>query len=384
MQINKNFNGTNIYLSHKYVMNKEINMPYKIICILLPFISVCQAMVPGYNFTNEDFIEYAKKIPEARSCCLIYSQDSQAQLSGVLIAPHIIATAAHGLTSILAKTPPRLVQKGFVGVSLNNTFVQFDQNTAYRGDFAYIDARYLDGEYAQASRYDIAFIILERPIVDRPAIPLLTTLNIPKDVTFTVVSHGTSDLNSFWDILKFWEHSITFLKRAYDLLEWTPVSSPRVLTEDIQLVRTLAYSSIFFDARKTYRPYTIYDNSIFQRTMCAVYKWQKNGRQPFALALPGTSGSPVFARINQKLYLIGIIVAYAPIKGQFLAPNGTSELQKILYNPKAAIGEYHTIFALFYKENTTNRSLFPERASFILDPNVHKMLGIQTNYRYYG
>ncbi|HCU07352.1 MAG TPA: hypothetical protein DIC42_07260 [Holosporales bacterium] len=356
----------------------NVNMPYKIIFWLVPFICALKAMAPGYNFTNDDFIEYAKKIPEARSCCLIYSQDSQAQLSGVLIAPHIIATAAHGLTSILSNKPSRLVQKGFVSVPLQNSFVQFDKNTAYRANFAYIDARYLDGEYAAASRYDIAFITVEWPVIDRPAIPLLPILDIPKDVTFTIVSHGTSDLNSFWDILKFWKPSITFLKRAYDLLEWTPVSSPRVLKEDIQLIRTLAYSSIFFDARKTYRPYTVYDNSIFQRTMGAVYKWQQNGRPPFALALPGTSGSPVFARINQKLYLIGIVVAYAPIKGQFLAPNGTSELQKILYNPKAAIGEYHTIFALFYKENTTDHSTFPGGSNFMLDPNVQRILGMPT------
>lgn len=357
-----------------------VNMTYRIIFMFIPFMCVLKAMVPGYNFTNDDFIEYAQKIPEARSCCLIYSQDSQAQLSGVLISPYIIATAAHGLTPILANKPARLVQKRFVRVPLLNSFVQFDKKIAYRANFAYIDARYLDGEYAEASRYDIAFITLDRPVVDRPAIPLLPILDIPKDVTFTVVSHGTSDLNSFWDILKFWKPKPTFLKRAYDLFEWTPVSAPRVLKEDIQLIRTLAYSSIFFDARKTYRPYTVYDKAIFQRTMCAVYKWQQSGRPPFALALPGTSGSPVFARINHKLYLVGVIVAYAPIKSKFLAPDGTSELQKILYNPKAAIGAYHTIFALFYKENTTSHSAFPEGAHFMLDPNVQRILGIQNAY----
>lgn len=351
-------------------------MLYKITLMLLPFVCALKAVAPGYNFTQNDFVEYAKRIPEARSCCLIYSQDSQAQLSGVLISPYVIATAAHGLTSILANKPSRLVQKGFVRVPLHNSFVQFDESAVYRANFAYIDARYLDGDYAETSRYDISFITLERPVIDRPAIPLLPKLDIPQDVTFTVVSHGTSDLNSFWNILTFWKPGITFLKRAYDLLEWTPVSSPRVLKEDIQLIRTLAYSSIFFDARKTYRPYTVYDNAIFQRTMCALYQWQKNGRPPFALALPGTSGSPVFVRIDQKLYLIGIVVAYAPIKGKLLAPDGTSELQKILYNPKAAIGEYHTIFALFYKENTIDPSLFSEGSNFVLDPNVQRILHI--------
>lgn len=351
-------------------------MLYKTILILISFLSALKAMVPGYNFTDDDFIEYAKKIPEAKSCCLIYSQDSQAQLSGVLIAPNVIATAAHGLVSILANKPPRLVRKGFVSVPLQNTFAQFDQNSSHRAHSAYIDQRYLDGDHASASRYDIAFIVLDRPVLDRTSIPLLPELDIPKDVTFTVVSHGTSDLNSFWDVLKFWKPSITFLKRAYDLLEWTPVSSPRILREDIQLVRTLAYSSIFFDARKTYRPYTVYDKSIFQRTMCAVYKWQQSGRPPFALALPGTSGSPVFARINDKLYLAGIVVAYAPIKGSFLAPHGTSELKRILHDPKAAIGEYQTIFALFYKEDTTTNSAFDGGASFVIDPNVQKILGI--------
>jgi len=338
-------------------------------------------MVPGYNFTNDDLIEYAKKIPEAQSCCLIYSQDSQAQLSGVLIAPNIIATAAHGLVSILAKTTPRLVHKGFVSVPLQNTFVQFDKDKSYRAHSAYIDHRYLDGEHAAATRYDIAFIVLERPILSRPSIPLFPKLDIPKDVTFTVISHGTSDLNSFWDVLKFWKPSITFLRRAYDLLEWTPVSSPRILKEDIQLVRTLAYSSLFFDARKTYRPYTVYDQSIVQRTMSAIYKWQQTGRPPFALALPGTSGSPVFARINNKLYLTGIVVAYAPIQSSFLAPHGTSELNRILYDPKAAIGKYQTIFALFYKEDTITKSTFNKGATFVIDPNVGRILGITLTIR---
>lgn len=352
----------------------QIIMPYKVILMLVFFFCPLKAMVPGYNFTDDDFIKYAKKIPEAKSCCLIYSQDSQAQLSGVLIAPNVIATAAHGLVSILANNPPRLVREGFVSVPLKNTFVQFDKDKTSRAHSAYIDQRYLDGEHAAASRYDIAFIVLDRPVLDRQPIPLLPELDTPKDITFTVVSHGTSDLNSFWDVLKFWKPSITFLKRAYDLLEWTPVSSPRILREDINLVRTLAYSSIFFDARKTYRPYSVYDSSIFQRTMCAIYKWQKTGRPPFALALPGTSGSPVFARIKDKLYLAGIVVAYAPIKGSFLAPFGTSELKKILHDPKAAIGEYQTIFALFYKEDTTNNSEFDGGFSFVIDPNVQKIL----------
>ncbi|PIZ32372.1 MAG: hypothetical protein COY39_05720 [Alphaproteobacteria bacterium CG_4_10_14_0_8_um_filter_37_21] len=344
--------------------------------ILIFSLSALHAMVPGHNFTDDDFIQYAKKIPEAKSCCLIYSQDSQSQFSGVLIAPNVIATAAHGLVSILANNPPQLVRNGFVSVPLHNTYAQFDEGKSYRVHSAYIDQRYLDGDHALASRYDIAFITLERPILDRASIPLLPELDMPQDVTFTVVSHGISDLQSFWDVLKFWKPPITFLKRAYDLLEWTPVSSPRILGEDIQLIRTLAYSSIFFDARKTYRPYTVYDKSTFQRTMNAVYKWQKNGRPPFALALPGTSGAPVFARIHNTLYLAGVIVAYAPIKGNFLAPHGTSELKRILHNPKAAIGEYHTIFALFYKENTTTKSALKDGTTFVIDPNVKKILGM--------
>lgn len=332
------------------------------------------SMVPGYNYTNDDFIKFADNFEESKSCCAILSQDARSQLSGVLVTKNLVATAAHGLTPLFQRKEIVQTGTGFVEVRLNETYVQFDKTKRVRVKSAYVDQRYLfEEDKTEFGKYDIAFLRLEYPVLDRRSIPLEENLDVPKDPTFIVISHGTSDLSSFWDYLTFWKPSVTFLKRAFSLLEWTPFVSSKISNEDVKFIRTLLYSSIFFDARKTYRPYDINAAPIHQRTMDAIANWKNNGQSPFALSLPGTSGSPVFLKIEGKLHLIGLVVAYAPLNGQFSAPKGTSELDHILRNPKRAIGQYQTVLALFYKQNTLQNSKFPQGKYFVMDETVKRI-----------
>lgn len=332
-------------------------------------------MVPGYNYTNDDFIKFADNFEESKSCCAIISRDARSELSGVLITKNLVATAAHGLTSLFGKKEIVQSGTGFIEVKLNETYVQFDEKKRFRVKSAYVDQRYLfEEDKAEFGKYDIAFLRLEYPVLDRPSIPLEENLDVPQDPTFIVISHGTSDLSSFFDFLTFWKPGLTFLKRAFSLVEWTPFVSPKTSNEDVKFIRTLLYSSIFFDARKTYRPYDVDADPIHQRTMDAVLNWKKNDQPPFALSLPGTSGSPVFLKTKGKLNLIGLVVAYAPVNGQFLAPKGTSELDRILRNPKNAIGQYQTVLALFYKQNTLQNSSFPKGKYFVMDENVQRII----------
>lgn len=336
--------------------------------------SFVQAMVPGHNFSNKDLIEYAQKFKQSNASCMIISQDSGGQLSGVLIAPNVVATAAHGMVGALHNSPYNIALKGLIKVTLSDTYIQFHEHEPMRkAKYALIDQRYLDGGLSRTTRYDIAFIILQNPVFDKPPAPLAKKLALPKQAIFTVISHGNSDIRSIWDRLIFWRTQHTFIKRAFSLLEWAPyIRSSSMSMDDIQMIRTLSYASLFFDARKTFKSFTIHDDPIYQRTMQAIENWNQNGRPPFALALPGTSGSPVFAHIEGGLALFGIISAFAPMR-EFLAPRGTSELEKILHNPKGAIGKYQTIFASLYKENT-HIILEGDYIYFELDPIVVDIL----------
>lgn len=323
-------------------------------------------MIAGYNFKDKDFIKYANQFKESdAACAIVYPQG---ELSGVLIRNDLVITAAHGAVHMGPQIFSRNIF-GFVTLKADNVYVIFNNSERVKVDKIYVDARYLTEDKAEYGKYDIAFLKLEKRVKKNAPVSLHAKICLSKNASsFVVVSHGMSDQRSFLDSII----GRSYKRRAFALLEWSAFYVQMRSIGNIDFKRSLLYSSIFFDARKTYVENLPLDaDNTDQRTMDALRQWYNMDRPPYALALPGTSGSPIFLKNHDdSLTLIGLVVAYAPIRQNTVIKGDLHTY--LLANPKAAIGKFQTIFCLLYKENVLENT--DSNISFTLDPIVEKML----------
>ncbi|CAO5675262.1 MAG: hypothetical protein NEHIOOID_00499 [Holosporales bacterium] len=334
--------------------------------ILFASFNFAYGMIAGYTYQEKDFINYANQFKESdAACAIVYPQG---ELSGVLIRDDLVITAAHGAVNM----GPQSFQKnivGFVTLKADNVYVIFNNSERVKVDSVYVDGRYLTEDKAEYGKYDIAFLKLEKPVKKHKPVPLSPKICLSKQTaSFVVVCHGMSDHRSFLDSII----GRSYKRRAFALLEWSAFYVHMRSLGNVDFNRSLLYSSIFFDARKTYVENLPIDaDNTDQRTMEALRLWYEADRPPYALALPGTSGSPIFLKnTDQSLTLIGLVVAYAPIRQNTIIKGDLHTY--LLTNPKAAIGKFQTIFCLLYKENVLENT--QTHVSFTLDPIVVKIL----------
>lgn len=335
--------------------------------ILFFYATTVYGMLSGYNYKDDDFIQYANSFQESKSTCAVVHKNGE--LSGVLIAENLVITAAHGAVH-MGKGSPQQTIIGLVALDAEDVYVIFDNKERIKVEKIYIDARYLMQDKAEYGKYDVAFFKLEKRVKKRKPITLAKKLCVDKNnASFVVISHGMSDQTSFLDFL----YKKPYVRRAFALTEWSPFYVNMKSPGNVEFIRSLLYSSIFFDARKTYQENLGIDaENTLQRTMEALKKWYDQDRPPFALALPGTSGAPIFLNNHQELSLLGLVVAYAPIQQNTMLRSDTH--QYLLMNPQAAVGNFQTIFCLLYKENVLENT--HTHIMLELDPIVQKVLNL--------
>lgn len=248
--------------------------------------SFALAMMSPQKHSLEEYIAIGKDYP---SVCLIEDEINHISLTGVLIAPDIVLTCAHGIR-----------KNGIYRLTFSR------QQTATSA-VALIDPRYLK----QGSKFDLALLRLDQPIAIHPS-KMCEHLQISLPLITVVFQQG--------------------LKRGFYFYELDKFSDASSLEEE----RHLQLSSIFFNPYGDI-PSTATDEMRL-RTQEAVSNWKRYGQGPYALALPGSSGSPVFVHYEGRPILLGIITSFSTLDGKVYTPLYAQE----------AFGWYQTIFIPLY------------------------------------
>jgi hypothetical protein len=304
------------------------------------------AIVSDGIHNNSDYIQLAHEHPSFESACSIYDSHTNISQSGVLIAPNIVATAAHGIASILNKT--QAIASAATLVPVDGVRVTFDLNgyhPSYEVESVLIDSRYLYNILGVEAKYDIALLKLKENVMDiRPA-KIFNNAEVPSNSPLFVVTFGNADQPSQY-----------FSKRAFMLYEMDSFFPSPFDDETLELYRSELVSSLFFKPNETLKKPTANTDEITARTYEATQNWLAQGKKPYGLALPGTSGAPVFTTLTvngkKEDFLLGIVTSFSHLSGKFQAPKGQAEYEYILKNKDKAFGQYQTIFALFYQEDS--------------------------------
>ena len=303
-------------------------------------------MVSDGIHNQQAYINLAKERSSFESACSIHDQKTFISQTGVLIAPNIVATAAHGIASILSKSDSALKSPTTI-VPVENLNITFDTNgwcSVYHAESVLIDSRYLNNLPGVEAKYDIAFIRLKEDVRGIEPAKVFSSAEVPLNSPLYVVTFGNADLSKD-----------SLLKRAFRLYEMDTFFSHPFDEEALALNRSVLVSSLFFKPSESLKKPSLNSDESTIRTYEATQNWLKGGKGPYGLALPGTSGAPVFITltINGKTqdYLFGMVTSFAHLSGHHQAPKGQSEYQYILENREKAAGEYQTIFALFYEED---------------------------------
>lgn len=329
--------------------------------------------------TTQDYINFSQA-NVFDSVCHINDRHNNVSQTGVLIGPDIVATAAHGVSHMIPShyrptsdeaciIPVDTVIAGFGSY--------FSSGYAYKVVAVVIDPRYLQKEYMDHGKFDIAFLKLEREVHGiKPAI-LFDKADIPNDATLIVGTFGASDLTE----------SDNF-KRAFMLLEMDTYQHNSNDLEIFSPVKSLSLSSIFFKPTQELPDApSLRETESVLRSYDANKKWHELNKPPYALALPGTSGAPVFVKlmINNKIqeYLFGIVTSFSPLSDYNLhSPKGINELDYILREKRESIyGRYQTIFALFYQIEDNYLKENHRKRSYRKDYNLTELLDKLKSYK---
>ncbi|RZI47127.1 trypsin-like serine peptidase [Candidatus Finniella inopinata] len=341
----------------------------KLLCVFVlatGFIEPLHAMLSDGIHQQRDYEDLANESTEFDSTCYVLDHKAQISQTGVLIAPDLVATAAHGVIEMIQKRQQEPMNQPLPVEQVDVTFINNGQIFTAQAACVLVDARYTENSGLQA-KHDIALIKLKQPIHHiRPA-KLFEKKTVPSQSVLTVVSFGMAD-----------QPKNPAIKRAFRLYERDTYHVGGLDEEELASKRSLLQSSLFFKPdKKLTQPSEQADEETI-RVFDATQNWIKDGEKPYALALPGTSGAPVFVRITEngktEDYLFGVVTSFAHLSGQFQAPKGVPEDEYILTRRQQSFNNYQTIFALFYKEDNNPITYDKAARDYFLDSTFIRLL----------
>lgn len=293
---------------------------YKII-ILYSFTSFIFGIMYDGIHTKDEYLSIAKSHPYRSSVCKVILNNSER--TGILISNNIVLTAAHGLK---------------VGDSVSVIF----ENHKTTAKVVKIDDQFLERINGENAKYDKAIIKLEQVILNAKIPKILKSIKLPQRIMLTVLTYGNYDRNNLFLSLGIDDNNKEL--RGFHLFEIDDYYASSLDRDTLEDYRSQLLSSIFFNRNN--------DND---REIEAVSNWHYFGKKPYGLALPGTSGAPVFIDVNGEEYLFGIVTSYGS-SGDYIITKDIS------FND--AIGKTHTIFIPIYKKNV--------EGLYKIDPFVEK------------
>lgn len=322
-------------------------------------------MVASSSIRDHQFLGYDSSHHEAAA--LIIDNTLNFSQSGVLVRGNIVITAAHGMQLLLnAKYSIKNLGPYILIIPklLTATFsVTPGHSTTYNVESVLMDSRYVISEPGDQHKFDIAILRLSEPVQHIKPVMLESEIVVEPDAPMLVITWGNADIPS------------QKIKRGFYLYEWS-LFFPNLNEDALTNYRTVMLSSIFFEPADSLpeKP-GINEPESVQRRYFALKSWL-NSKRPYGLALPGTSGAPVFVQTRvldeTHTYLFGLIMGYATIGEETLRVSKNSE--EFAKNPKNAYNKYQTILTTPFRLNTQPSANTSERKTFSIDKRYIKMI----------
>jgi len=323
------------------------------------------AMVP--TGTVEQHVALAYESPHNEAATLIFDKDLGFTQSGVLVRKNIVLTAAHGMQLLLNAKYPVKDLGAYVLITPKALYATFSPNIhtkiTYKVESVLLDSRYIRFEMGDQHKYDIAILRLSKSVDGIDPIDIADELTFEADIPMLVHTWGNSDMPS--------KH----IKRGFYLYEWS-LYFPNRDEDPLANYRTVMLSSLFFEPADVLpqKPDINAAESV-QRRYFALKSWSRFKR-PYGLALPGTSGAPVYIEMNSMgrccLHFFGLIMGYADLGEEVLLLSKDSEA--LARNPHKAYNKYQTIITTPFRLDmrpTVNNS---QPKHFMVDKRYLQMI----------
>ncbi len=335
---------------------------------LVIFLSLClelTAMVGSGTIEEHQKLVYESPYHEAAA--LITDRDIGFTQSGVLVRKNIVLTAAHGMQLLLNAKYPIKDLGNYVLITPKELYVTFSINpythVTYKVEKVLLDSRYIRFEVGDQHKYDIAILKLSKEVESITPVPIANEIAFEADVPMLVQTWGNADIPR------------QQIKRGFCLFEWV-LFFPNKDEDPLANLRTVMLSSIFFDpADVVPKKPDINDLESTQRRYFAIKSWIKH-KQPYGLALPGTSGAPVYVEstINGKtsLSFFGLVMGYAPIGEENLLISKKSE--EFSESPNNAYNKYQTIITTPFRLNMQPTANTTDKKHFAIDRRYLRMI----------
>jgi hypothetical protein len=324
----------------------------------------------GHHATAE-YVNLSNSEEAFDAACLVINHTHHAAQTGVLVSPTLIATAAHGV-SRYAKSDDKKTDKAFIEKKCVGLYVKFADESTYEVESIYIDRRFFEGEKLHQNKNDIAFLKLKQKVCGRRIAKIVDDFYFAPDLnSATVVTFGTMDLKL-----------TKTMRRAFRLYEFSEYHIGDAFDDSKDHYGKVSYSSIYFDPMAKLDNICINSNADLQRSADALKHYQENPG-PTGLALPGTSGAPVFIKIynpemrQDEWILWGIVTSFAPTKNMqnfFLDDKNDAAT----YHPKFFQNNFQTNFSSFYLQSFLTHD-FKRGPHHKIDPELQLLLDSQLN-----
>jgi len=284
----------------------------------------------------QDYIKFAETQKAFKASCYIYDHHRHILQTGVLIAPDIVMTAAHGFEGAV-HFPGIIVGFGneVSHESVDNYKVKaLRMHPGYRQEYEPLRAK-----------YDIVFLHLAKTVRGIEPVPLFEQKVFEEIPPLYVATFGSADIAP----------GAPVYRRAFALPEADifPITGddPEVLYDK----KTVMMGAVFFKPKEILKSVAATASEKKQRTYIANKRWHEIGKPPYALALPGSSGAPVFIQVFEsgrpKTYVFGIIQSFSHLSASsFHHQSGSGETHHLLHTPlKDIYGHYQSVFCIPYE-----------------------------------
>jgi len=333
-------------------------------CILLLPI---QAMLSDGIHLSEDYVKFAQTQEAFKASCYVYDHRQHTLQTGVLIAPDIVMTAAHGFED--DHGPDGKLRLDGVIVGFGDT-LSHDSEHNYKIRSLRTHPRYFRTDFPLQAKYDMAFLKLSKPVKGVKPVPLFEEKVLEQIPALYVATFGAADL----------PRGTPPQRRAFVLPEADVFSISGRDPEALYDFKTVMMGSIFFEPTDNLKPVKAHAPEKELRTYIANLQWHQLNKPPYALTLPGSSGAPVFITLTEngapKTYVFGLIQSFSHLaEATFRHGSGDRETHRILTKRRQKIyGIYQSVFCIPYK---LNQPLHPNQDSpktYRLSRHVKKIL----------
>lgn len=318
--------------------------------------------------TVREHVSLAYDSPHHEAAGLIVDKSLNFVQSGVLVRNNIVITAAHGMQLLLNAKYPMKDLGSTILVTPQQLTVTFttspNQEVTYNVEYVLLDSRYTRFEPGDQHKFDIALLKLSQAVDGIKPVNIENELVLEPDIPMLVLTWGNADMPS------------QKLKRGFYLYEWS-LFFPNVDEDPLANYRTVMISSLFFDPANELPKEQpgVNEPESMQRRYFALKSWL-NDKRPYGLALPGTSGAPVFVETKilgqRRIHLFGLVMGYATLGEEMRMISKNSE--EFSKDPKKAYNKYQTIITTPFRLNMQPTANMNENKHFIIDKRYLKMI----------